>query len=55
MLPKVMTPKGLESATVSIEEALLYLNRFQLTSFKGDDIFRYCMVINLVSLSGPFL
>ena len=40
-----MTLKGACKCSVSIKETLLDLDRFQLTTFQGDDIFQYNMVI----------
>ena len=48
MLPKIVTLKRAWKCSVSIEETLLNLNRFQLFTFQGDDIFQYYMVINSV-------
>ena len=55
MLPKVMTVKGALKYSVSIEETLLNLNKFQLITFQGDNIFQYYMAINSDRPSGVCL
>ena len=45
MLPKVMTLNGARKCSFFIEEILLNLNKFQLTTFQEDDIFQYYVVI----------
>ena len=49
-----MTLKEAWKCSVSFEETVLNLNRFQLTTCQGDDMFQYHMVINSVRPSGPF-